>query len=154
MTERAFTGACSCGRVQFRMDAAPITTHCCHCRSCQKHSGSAFGTCAMLESEHLTMLQGKPEQYQGADGHTAVRCSDCCAVLWTYHRHFGAAIAFVRVGVLAEGERLVPEAHYFTRSKHPWIVLPSDVPAFVEMGYPEKPEAAARIESVLAAAVP
>ena len=41
------TGGCKCAHVRFRMEVAPIVTHCCHCRSCQKVSGSAFGVNAM-----------------------------------------------------------------------------------------------------------
>jgi len=36
------TGACQCEQVRFRMEAAPIITHCCRCRDCQKASGSVF----------------------------------------------------------------------------------------------------------------
>jgi hypothetical protein len=144
------TGGCNCGKVRFRMEVAPIVTHCCHCRTCQKVSGSAFLVNTMLESEHITLLAGTPETFEGMASHPVARCADCGLTLWSYHPHFGDAIAFIGVGTLDASERLQPEAHYFTRSKHPWVNLPPNVPAFAEMGYPEKPEAGARIGAVLA----
>ena len=143
-------GGCNCGTIRFRLEVAPIITHCCHCRNCQKASGSAFCINAMIESEHLTVLAGTPERFQGTDSHEVARCASCGFALWSRHPYFGEAIAFVGVGMLDHGERLAPEAHYFTRSKHPWVQLPPDLPAFEALGYPDKPEAGARIEAVMA----
>lgn len=143
-------GGCACGEVRFRLDAAPIITHACHCRTCQKVSGSAFRVNAMIEREHVTLLAGAPELARAPAMHDAMRCPDCLLALWTVHPHLGDGIAFVGVGRLDEGERLAPEAHYFTRSKHPWVELPTGVPAFAERGDPRKPGARERIEAVLA----
>lgn len=143
-------GGCNCGKVRFRMDFAPIITHCCHCRTCQAGSGSAFRVNAMIETDRLSVIQGRPQPPHGGGGRDAVHCADCGTALWYHHRHFGAGIAFVPVGVLDQGERLPPEAHYFTRSKHPWVALPPGVPTFEELGDPGKPEAHERIRAVLA----
>ncbi|HKO92800.1 MAG TPA: GFA family protein [Polyangiaceae bacterium] len=143
-------GGCQCGRIRFRLEVSPIITHCCHCKDCQKASGSAFCINAMIESEHLTVLTGIPQQFQGADSPEVARCADCGGVLWSHHPHFGRAIAFVGVGRLDQAERLAPEAHYFTRSKHPWVQLPPELPAFETLGFPQKPEAEARIGAVMA----
>jgi hypothetical protein len=145
----AFTGGCSCGRVRFQLQSAPIVTHCCHCRVCQKVSGSAFRVNAMIESDRMAVLQGAPEAFQGVASHKQIQCPDCKTALWSHHPELGEAIAFVGVGVLDHGERLPPEAHYFTRSKHPWVMLPKDVPSFSELAYPDKPEAASRIAAAL-----
>ncbi|SED87404.1 Uncharacterized conserved protein [Rhizobiales bacterium GAS188] len=148
------TGGCKCSKVRFRMEVAPIITHCCHCRSCQKVSGSAFRTNAMIETDHLTILEGEPLPLQGAGGQKEVQCPACGSALWAHQPKLGEAIAIVSVGMLDHGERLPPEAHYFTRSKHPWVTLPPDLPAFEEMGYPAKAAAGARIKAALAATGP
>lgn len=145
------TGSCQCGKVRFRMETSPIITHCCHCRDCQKTSGTAFRVNAMIETEHLTLLQGAPESVVDADGQQRVQCPDCRLSVWSHLSKLGDRIAFVGVGVLDNGERLSPEAHYFVRSKHPWIVLPRDLPAFEALGRPAKPTAAARIAAALTA---
>jgi hypothetical protein len=147
----ALTGACACGNVRFALNDAPITTHCCHCLQCQKSTGSAFSVHAMIERERISVLQGTPETYQGKESHKAVQCPACKARLWSYHPHLGEAIAFVRVGMLDEPGRLQPEAHYFTRSKHPWLRLPAGLPTFDELGDPGNLEARKRVEAALTA---
>lgn len=153
--ETGFTplfGGCKCGRVRFRMETAPIVTHVCHCRSCQRISGSAFRVNAMIETDRLKVLEGEPELFHGRDTQKVARCRECGVTLWCHHQHLGEAIAFVGLGALDEGERLPPEAHYFIRSKHPWIALPEGVPAFEELGDIGKPGTRERVMAALAAA--
>ncbi len=143
-------GGCRCGQVRFRMERAPIITHACHCRLCQKTSGAPFRVNAMIETDRLTLLDGEPQSFHGANSQAALRCPACGVALWSHHPRLGEAIAFVGVGLLDEGERLAPEAHYFTRSKHPWVVLPVNVVAFEELGDPGKAGARERITAALA----
>jgi hypothetical protein len=146
------TGGCRCGKLRFRMDAAPIITHCCHCRLCQRFSGTPFRVNAMIETDQLQILEGAPETFQGVGTDKQLQCPGCRSVLWSHHPELGDALAFVGVGSLDHGERLPPEAHYFTRSKHPWVTLSPDLPAFQELGDPGKPGVRERIESALASA--
>ena len=132
------------------MNSEPIITHCCHCRRCQKATGSAFCINSMIETEQLSILQGVTEVFHAPGCHKVVQCSSCKSALWSYHPGLGESIAFVGIGRLDEGERLSPEAHYFTRSKHPWVELPAHLPAFEELGDPAKPSARARVEAALA----
>lgn len=37
---------------------------------------------------------------------------------------------FIRVGTLDRGEEIQPDAHYFVRSKHPWVTIPPGLPQF------------------------
>ncbi len=144
-------GGCACGALRFRMEAAPIITHACHCRLCQRSSGSALAVNSMIETRFLRVTRGEPVRVAADRDWTALACGDCGADLWSHHPQLGAVIAFVGSGMLDEGDRLAPEAHYFVRSKHPWIVLPQDVPAFETLGDPGKAEAKARIAAALAA---
>lgn len=147
-------GGCRCGQARFRMEIAPIITHSCHCHLCQRSSGGPFRTVAMIETGRLTLFSGQTRTYQGLRHHQQIQCADCGCTLWSHRPDLGAAIAFVGVGVLDEGERLPPEAHYFIVSKHPWITLPPGIPAFEEIGDPGKAGAGERIMAALAAAGP
>ena len=46
-------GRCTCGGVRYELTTAPMIVHCCHCRHCQRETGSAFVINALIESEHL-----------------------------------------------------------------------------------------------------
>jgi hypothetical protein len=146
-------GGCACGKVRYRLRAEPIFVHCCHCRQCQKLSGSAFAINAMIEADRVELLGGGEGLDRRPGG--GVRCGECRTFLWGTHKMFGDSILFLRVGTLDEGERLAPLAHFFVRSRHPWVPLPEGVPAFET--FPEEgdpplfgPEAAARLESARA----
>lgn len=44
---------CDCGRVRYRLHGAPLVVHACHCRWCQRETGSAFALNAMIERDRL-----------------------------------------------------------------------------------------------------
>lgn len=54
-------GGCDCGAVRYQMMDAPMFVHCCHCRWCQRESGSAFALNAIIETERVVLLKGAPE---------------------------------------------------------------------------------------------
>ncbi len=58
---RHFDGGCACGQVRYRMTSEPMFVHCCHCRDCQRQTGSAFVLNALIEADRVTRLEGAPE---------------------------------------------------------------------------------------------
>lgn len=127
-------GGCACSGVRYRMTALPLFVHCCHCRWCQRETGSAFVLNALIETDCLEVLRGKPERVatpsESGKGQTIVRCPTCRVALWSHYAGNGEAICFLRAGTLDEAERVSPDVHIYTDSKHPWVVLPEGVPAF------------------------
>lgn len=127
-----------------------MITHACHCRYCQTISGAPFRVVAMIETDRLKLIEGSVQWFDGGPSHLQVRCPNCGCTLWSHRPDLGKAIAFVGLGVLDEGEWFVPEAHYFVRSKHPWIALPASVPAFDTIGDPRTSRLRERVISALA----
>lgn len=129
-------GGCDCGAVRYQLNAAPMFVHCCHCRWCQRESGSAFALNAMIEADRVVLLSGQPEQVtipsNSGKGQKFSRCPACRIALWSNYGGAGDAVRFVRVGTLDEPDRLPPDIHIFTSSKQPWVLLPPDVPAVDE----------------------
>jgi hypothetical protein len=129
-------GGCTCGAVRYRMTTAPLVVHCCHCRWCQRETGSAFVLNAMIESDRVQLLSGEvaivATPSQSGKGQRIARCPRCQVAVWSHYAGAGDAIRFVRVGTLDEPDRLPPDVHIYTASKQPWVVLPSGTPAFAE----------------------
>ena len=44
-------GYCTCRFVRYRLTDRPLFVHCCHCRWCQRETGSAFVMNALFASE-------------------------------------------------------------------------------------------------------
>ncbi len=132
-TSETFDGGCACGAVRYAMHGAPMFVHCCHCRDCQRLTGSAFVVNALIETERLSVLRGEPTAtpVPTASGrpHEIYHCPACRTALWS---DYGGrpALRFVRVGTLDNPVALPPDVHIFTRSKLPWVEFPADVPAF------------------------
>ena len=129
-------GGCTCRYVRYRMTSAPLFVHCCHCRWCQRETGSAFALNAMIEADRVQMLAGQVELVatpsSSGKGQKIARCPVCRVAVWSHYAGAGDAVCFVRVGTLDEPDRLPPDIHIFTSTKQPWVVLPPGVPAVAE----------------------
>ena len=133
MSAESFTGGCSCGAVRFRMTANPLFVPGCHCRGCQRQSGSAFAINALIETSNIEMLSGEPVIIDmpspSGRGHEVHRCPTCQVALWSdYGRR--PYLRFVRVATLDQQHAITPDVHIFTRSKAPWVRLPEGARAF------------------------
>ena len=54
-----FEGGCACGRMRYRLESKPMFVHCCHCRDCQRQTGSAFVINALIETDRVKKLSGE-----------------------------------------------------------------------------------------------
>lgn len=127
-------GGCTCRAVRYRLTREPLIVHCCHCRWCQRETGSAFALNALIESANLDVLAGHPELVptpsNSGKGQRIARCPSCRVALWSYYGGLGDIVSFVRVGTLDEPDRLPPAVHIYTESKQPWVVIPAGARAF------------------------
>ncbi len=132
----SFAGGCTCRAVRYRLTSAPLFVHCCHCRWCQRETGSAFALNALIEAERVQVLAGEVRivdtPSNSGKGQRIARCPTCQIAVWSHYAGAGDAIRFVRVGTLDEPDRLPPDIHIFTASKQPWVVLASGAPAVPE----------------------
>ncbi len=126
-------GGCACGAVRYRLLSRPMFVNCCHCRDCQRQTGSAFVINAVIETDRITVLTGTPQPVcvptDSGRPHDIHRCPACGTALWSDYGH-RPHLRFVRVGTLDEPAALPPDAHIFTRSRLSWVGLPAEVPAF------------------------
>lgn len=122
-------GSCACKKVQYSLNKKPIVVHCCHCRFCQRMSGSAFGLNAMIEAD-LVQLRGEeeleriPTPSTHPKGQIWARCKFCKVSIWSEHPELGKRIRIINAGTLDQAEALSPDVHCRTESKHPWITIP------------------------------
>jgi hypothetical protein len=132
--DRNLLGACPCGAVHYEVAAPPLFVHACHCRDCQRMTGSAFVINAMVLTSELRVTKGSldvwPAPAAKGNKHFTHRCMACQGTIFSSYGGKKTAMVYLRVATLDEPQRLPPQAHIYTRSKHPWIALPKDVPAF------------------------
>lgn len=136
MNTRAHTseGGCTCGHVRYQVVSDPLIVHGCHCRGCQKNSGSAFALNALFEAGHVTLVSGTVEEISvptpSGTGQDITRCTECKAAIWSNYNMGGLRkqIRFIRVGTLDDPDQFPPDVHIYTTSKQPWVILPTGDP--------------------------
>lgn len=129
-------GGCDCGKVRYRMLAAPLVVHCCHCRWCQRETGASFALNAMIEADRVVNLGDEPELVltpsKSGNGQRVARCPRCKVAVWSHYAGSGHLTKFVRVGTLDNPDVLPPDVHIFVASKQPWVTLSGSVPSHAE----------------------
>jgi hypothetical protein len=157
--EDPFEGGCTCGHVRYRLAGRPLFVHCCHCRWCQRETGSAFVLNALIESDRVERLGGEPDLVdtpsQSGAGQLIARCPKCRVAVWSHYAGAGKRVSFVRVGTLDEPDRCPPDIHIYTESKQPWVQLPAGaraVPQFYDLNAHWPPASLARRDALLAKA--
>ena len=136
MSEEAFDGRCTCGEIQYRMTDMPLVVNCCSCSWCQRETGSAFVINAMIESDRVELLSGKPELVDtpsaSGKGQRIARCPTCKVAVWGHYAGGGDKLAFVRVGTLEDPARFPPDVYVFASTKLPWVSFPEGARVYDE----------------------
>jgi hypothetical protein len=126
-----FTGGCVCGAIRYECSAEPITMFNCHCRDCQRTTGSAFSPVVYLPAKAFKITQGTPRYYStssemGGENKRGY-CADCGS------RLFGGA-SDEGQGVLASSlddpSLFKPQMDMWTSDAQPWDHLDASLPQF------------------------
>jgi hypothetical protein len=56
---RTLEGGCQCGAVRYRLEGEPRGLAACHCRDCQRQSGSAFALSLDVRNDDFRLLSGE-----------------------------------------------------------------------------------------------
>lgn len=129
------TGGCTCGQVRYRVLSSPMIVHCCHCRWCQRQTGTAFALNALLEADQVQLEQGAVETIvldsPSGRGQSVTRCGSCRVAVWSSYYMGGLQehVRFLRVGTLDDPDLMPPDVHIYTTSKQPWLQLPENANA-------------------------
>ena len=125
-------GSCQCGGISWTVSADPLFTYACHCRSCQKRTGSAFSLGLVVATDSLD-VQGALTQWSrvSAEGNTNTRysCADCGNIIYGIG-NTSPELAKVQAGTLEDTRSVEPEVHLWITHKQPWVNLPPDASTF------------------------
>ncbi len=127
------TGGCLCGAVRYEAAGEPIFALQCHCRDCQRASGTAYVAAMRLPASGFRITQGMPKRFvsKADSGNEVTRafCGDCGSPLYIQVSS-RPDIVGLRVGTLDDPSGFRPEADIFTRSAQPWDYMNPDLPKY------------------------
>ncbi len=113
--------SCLCGTVQFQFPQAVGDFVYCHCRSCRKSTGSAFGANISVPVEGFELSSGAENigVFESSPGKHRHFCKTCASPLFT---KVGDSPAYLRVrlGSLDTTFSQKPVAHIFVDDSAAW----------------------------------
>jgi hypothetical protein len=131
MTGESIVGGCQCESLRFELKARPLFTHACHCLVCRRRSGTAFGLSTTVLRGDLAVTRGEVIAKLISPRTTIYRCAVCETTIYSGSTRFPSTY-IVRGGTFDDPKVVEPGAHIWVKRKHPWVVLPADVPQFDE----------------------
>ena len=126
-------GGCGCRNARYELMSQELFVHACHCLDCQNTSGSAFLINMLVDWRDVQAtgeIVAKSMATASGAGKDVYGCAECGTQLWTRYHLAPQNIIHLRAGTLDYTIKVRPGAHIFTKSKQPWVNLPSDVPNF------------------------
>ncbi len=116
-------GGCLCGKVRYTLTGDPVLSGLCHCRNCQKYTGSAFEPVIGYPADAVS-IDGELKTYQdtGDSGQPVYRrfCPNCGSGIVAD----AAALPGVRIvlaGTLDDPAAFKPAMEIFCDSAQPWF---------------------------------
>ena len=135
---KTLSGGCACGAVRYQVDAEPFMMGCCHCRDCQRQTGSAYFPAVMVPAAALK-VEGTPQSYvakaDNGNAVTRVFCPRCGSTLWAWSSGMPEGRT-LSAASLDDPSRFVPGMHVYTASAQPWDVIAPGIPRFERMPAP------------------
>jgi hypothetical protein len=132
-----FTGGCLCGAIRYECAAAPILMGNCHCRDCQRATGTAFAAAILVPRNAVTII-GEVKYYDttGDSGGIVSRgfCPKCGS------RLFGKPPIRELMGIMAGSldapSEFQPGADFYVASAQPWDYMNPALPKFAKVPPP------------------
>jgi hypothetical protein len=117
------TGGCLCGRVRYTASREPAFSGLCHCRNCQRFTGSAFETTIGFPTSAVS-VQGDLKTYsEVSDTGQAVRrrfCPHCGSGILAEADAFPGMTIFL-AGTLDDPSSYHPTMELYCSSAQPWV---------------------------------
>jgi hypothetical protein len=115
-------GGCFCGAVRYTVKGEPINVRVCHCRDCQKLTGSAFFVRACFPEDAVTITGVAGEIPSSVDLRRNF-CSKCGSQLFSW-RTSRPDVICITLGTFDDLDGLRPTEQVWSCDKQPWLDLP------------------------------
>ena len=127
-------GGCLCGAVRYIAEAEPTSAAVCHCRDCQKFTGSAFAALVRVLKEAMT-IEGALKTFSsiGGSGNPILRhfCAECCSSIAEESAMRPDTIV-LNVGTFDDPTVAKPGREIFHDDALPWIEVHGEIPRFAK----------------------
>lgn len=138
MSQAIHEGGCLCGNLRYRVEGEPRRTTICHCKDCQRRTGTAFAVVASFREEQFAFLAGQPAgfEYRSDESGRWIQAQFCsrCGTNVTLTLEKFPEYRIISGGTLDDPGWLKPVRHVWTRSAQHWMAIPEHVEQFEKAG--------------------
>ena len=124
------SGGCACGAVRYECSVDPVVMFNCHCRDCQRASGSAYAAIVVVPKAAVEM-RGEPRYHKiaGGSGNAIERgfCPTCGSHVADQLERVPGILA-LQAGSLDDPSTYRPKMDVFTSSAQPWDHMDPKLP--------------------------
>ncbi|MDJ0788414.1 MAG: GFA family protein [Myxococcota bacterium] len=123
------TGRCHCETVVYSFDGPVTDASCCHCRTCRRLCGSAFGAYGSVLASGFEWVRGaeRVARYAPTARLTKAFCSACGSPLTTTHAR-EPGVVFLSLGSLDDASGITLLYHQFAASAAEWHRIGDSLP--------------------------
>jgi len=127
------TGGCLCGAVRYEANEPPSKGVICHCRMCQRTTGSAFEAITRFPQTAFRFTKGEPKRYRSSPIMEKCFCPHCGSTLTDQYIVRKSAISnpdnvIVHIGTLDKPEAVSIASHYGVEDQLPWVHFDDGLP--------------------------
>jgi hypothetical protein len=119
--------ACLCGQLRLEVEGDPFAISICHCLSCKRRTGSAFGMQAGYSADQVQVVGRFNDYTQVSDEadrkeHVLHFCPHCGSQVF-YTEPDEPDLVVVAVGAFADPSFPPPTESGYDSRRHPWVTL-------------------------------
>jgi hypothetical protein len=134
----SYRGGCGCGALRYEIAADPFQTNDCHCRQCQRDSGTGHGS-YMAFPLGAAVLAGEARSFDFTGDQGIVKrrafCPDCGTPVYMLFPAMPDLIV-IRAGTLDEPARYRPQMVFWAEAAQDWDRPDATLPTFARMPPP------------------
>lgn len=124
------TGGCLCGRVRFECSGENVLSLVCHCRMCQRASGSSFAGIMFFPTNSMQVSAGQTRTYGSSSSGIRHFCAECGSSL--FFERTSSSLHGILVGALDDPNLFRPTMHICLSAKQDWLALSDGLPCHNE----------------------
>ena len=131
-------GQCLCGAIKFKIEgdlaqqdgSVPVPLY-CHCKMCQRLTGSAFTASVMVSVNQFQWLSGEEllKNYQSSPEAKRSFCSECGSSLTFVYEDVPESI-YIAAGTIDEPCNFKMQSHIYVADKASWYNINDDLVQF------------------------
>ena len=127
------TATCLCGGVRIDIGGRVGPVGFCHCRRCQKASGSAFSVNADVRPHYWTWVSGRDlvQEFESSPGVLRAFCRCCGSPIYS-RRVADPETRRIRLGLCDDDPGRRPLVHCWVESKAAWFAITDALPQYAQ----------------------